>query len=534
MALEIAVYTVATQNYFHFAKTLMESIACHEWDAARYVFLVDGDPQSPDLRSDLFTTLSLADLFDESPKTRLFRYTALEMSASIKPLAMEYLFRLGHGKVVFLDADTLVLGPMDAIVSRLDHAEVLLTPHITEPLGDAERPNDLDIIRSGVMNAGFFAARTSRGTAAFLNWWQDKLASQCIKAIEESVHAEQKWLDLAPSLFSGVCIDRSPGLNVAYWNLAHRELAKRGSSYRVGDSAVIFFHFSGVLPENPSILSHFDGRFTAFNLPTTVASLLRFYIERLEHNGLDEYRHRPYGFDFFSDRITRIPPLVRRVYREHESIQETFGDDPFDESRDPGFVTTYNRTVRTGQPPLTWLAYEIYLGSNDLRARFPQVPGLDTRDYLVYLASVVAPQYALSEAFLKPLRLRRPNQSGLVLAPILRTARNLARQSLIHVRSGIDRLDPPHYSRSNSASSAPKLPQQAQGFHEWMNHLLGSAASRIRRTPWIKRAGRSMLDSIQSPPPGACQANRPAALQSEGHSSGPQCGGLAGSSDRSG
>ena len=96
MSREVAVFTVATQNYFHFAKTLMESIASHEWDVDMYVFVVDGEPVSPDLQSDLFSTVGLDELFAVPPKIRLFRYTALEMSGSIKPVAMEYLFREGY------------------------------------------------------------------------------------------------------------------------------------------------------------------------------------------------------------------------------------------------------------------------------------------------------------------------------------------------------------------------------------------------------------------------------------------------------
>jgi glycosyltransferase involved in cell wall biosynthesis len=500
MAREVAVYTVATQSYFHFAKTLMESIERHEWDVDAYVFLVDGDPRSPELQSDLFVTLSLDDLFTVPPKPRLFRYTAQEMSASIKPIAMEHLFRLGYGKVIFLDADTLVLGPVDTIVSRLDHAEVLLTPHITEPLVDASHPNELDIIRAGTMNSGFFAARICRGAEAFLKWWQGKLATQCIKAIEEGVHVEQKWLDLAPSLFPGVCIDRSPDLNVAYWNLAHREVTQTGGSYFVGDAPLIFFHFSGVLPENPTILSMYDGRFSAASLPPTVGTLLRYYIGRLKHNGLEEYRRRLYRYDFFSDRVTLIPPAVRKMYRDYEGIQKAFADDPFDESRDPGFAATYNRLLRTEGPPLTWLAYEIYRGSDELRRRFPLVPGLDTHDYLGWLSSVMAPQCGLSEAFLKPLRPPRPHPSASLLGPFLRTTRSLARQALIYARSSMDRFDPPHYDRTVGDSLASTIPQQARGFRGWMSQVLGRTASRIRRTPWMKRTGVAMLDSIQSPP----------------------------------
>lgn len=500
MAGGLAVYTVATQNYFHFAKTLMSSVAHHGWQADRYVIALDSAPQSPATFSELFSIVELLDLFPEPPKKSLFRYTALEMAASIKPLAMEYLFRAGYSKVIFLDADILVMGPADYIVSQLDHVDVLFTPHITAPLEDLLRPNDLDILRAGVANAGFFAARNGRCAERFLTWWQSKLATQCIVAPEQGLVAEQKWLELVPSLFPGVSVDRSPGLNVAYWNLPHRDVTKRRDTYFVGDSPVIFFHFSGVVPENPSILSRYETRFANGKMPLAIQGLLCEYVDLLRGNGLEEYQHRPYGFDFFSDNLTRIPPAVRKMYREYQSIQEAFGDDPFDVSRDPDFASTYNRSIRSDRPNLTWLAYEIYRGSKELSARFRHVPGLDTDDYLLWLSSVMASQYGLTETFLRPLRMHRPLQSSAVLGPALNRVRSLAKFTLVRAASYIERFDSSDGDRPSPTSSPGQALHQARAFRAWKKPLLNRLKGLLRRVPRLKTAGRSILDVIKSPP----------------------------------
>jgi glycosyltransferase involved in cell wall biosynthesis len=506
----IAVYTVVTQNYFHFSKTLAESIVEQEWPVDIYVFVVDGDESCADLHSDIFTTLSLDELFPVRPLTRLFAYSAFEMVISIKPMAMQHLLRKGYEEAIFLDADVLALGSIDPITSRLDHADILFTPHITEPVEDAYHPGDLDIIRAGTLNAGFFAARSGDSASAFLEWWQRKLATQCLFAPDEGLHYEQKWCDLISSLFPQVYIDRSPGLNVAYWNLVQRLVYKTGKSYFVGKIPVTFFHFSGIVPEDPSILSRYDDRFTLKGVPETVSALLKGYIERLRRNGLTEYQHRQYRYDFFSDGITFIPPKAREMYRRYQSIQEVFGDDPFDVSRDPGFRSTYNKKILHGRPALTWLAYEIYKGSNEVRARFPWVPGPDNRNYVKWLTSVMGRQYRLPEAFLVPLRSSATHSYGGIWEPILRWTRDALIKvrfgfdtstpdeqtinALLNARFGLDEFIPTNRDQEASASGRRSW---ARDLNKWMLSSLSRVAKKAMRAPGVKWAGKVAFDFIQ-------------------------------------
>jgi glycosyltransferase involved in cell wall biosynthesis len=510
---KIAVYTVVTQNFFHFAKTLAESIVEQKWPVDIFVFVVDGDRGSSDLCSDIFTTLSLDDLFPRRPVIRLFMYTAFEMVVSVKPMAMQHLLRKGYEKVIFLDADILILGSIDPITSRLDHTDIMITPHITEPVQDTYHPGDLDFIKSGTLNSGFFAARNSDSTSTFLEWWQSKLATQCLYAPNEGLHYEQKWCDLIPSLFPQVYIDRSPGLNVAYWNLAQRDLKKVGDSYYVGDAPLIFFHFSGVVPEDTSILSRYDGRCTLTGDGGPLSTLLNDYVGRLRRNGLATYQHRQYRYNFFSDKITFIPPIVRKMYREHESIQEVFGDDPFDFSRDPGFRFTYNKKILTGRPALTWLAYEIYQGSKELMARFPHVPGIDSRNYVEWLTSVMPEQYRLPKAFLGPLVSGLSDGPSSVWEPILRGLK----KGLTSARFGLDKTNPEYLDRqtkdalnndrSGLDKTIPAYPHQesstslgrwGKGLRRRMFGTLSLVASKMKMVPGVKWAGRVALSFIQS------------------------------------
>lgn len=41
--------------------------------------------------------------------------------------------------------------------------------------------------------------------------------------IPRGLFTDQKWMDLVPDA-AKACIERHPGWNVAYWNLAHRDV----------------------------------------------------------------------------------------------------------------------------------------------------------------------------------------------------------------------------------------------------------------------------------------------------------------------
>jgi hypothetical protein len=113
----------------------------------------DGDQSSPDLCSNMFTTLPCDDLFAEKTVIRLFMYTAFQMVVSVKPMAMQCLLRAGYEKVIFFDASILILGSIGPITSRL--------PHTDNPGGGPRRANPTTTTDQTV-DSGFWTALTGR------------------------------------------------------------------------------------------------------------------------------------------------------------------------------------------------------------------------------------------------------------------------------------------------------------------------------------------------------------------------------------
>jgi len=396
---------VTTCNHFHFAKTVMESIARSGTSAERFVFLVDAGADMDRYSSNLFRTITLECISVPNRQQTCFTHSSFEMSALSKPFVMDYLLGRGYAKVLYIDADTYVYHSLDHTIGQLDYHDGLFTPHITRSLDGEHMPNDLDILTAGTINTGFFALKACNTTGALLKWWQEKVIHDCYNEAQRGVFVEQKWIDLISSLFPTLVLDRSPGMNVAYWNLPHRQITKKGATYYVDAAPLIFFHFSGFDPHHPSVLSKYDTRFLKRGIPEPIPELIAEYVDRLKANGLDFYGNQPYRFDYFSDGKTFISPLIRKAYRSDESIQRVYDKDPFDINKDPGFGATYNRQAYGPKNPVTPVLVAFHSAEEEARRMFPNLVGASAIGLARWFLEWGPTKYRVDEAFWRPIEM---------------------------------------------------------------------------------------------------------------------------------
>ncbi len=399
-----AIFTICSGNYFHFARTLMDSIARSDTNGDLFVLLVDRNLDEDAFRGSSFTTVSLPELDLPHANKLCFKYTILELNTAVKPYFFERLFDRGFDRAIYLDPDIFVYRSLNPILERLDSHDAVVTPHISRPLNDGCKPDDLDILRSGTFNLGFLGLRASRSTRAFLGWWAEKLADGCVVDLDEGLFVDQKWCEFIPSFIETAYIERSPGYNVAYWNLPHRTVTKEAGEYRVNGDPLGFFHFSGVSPGNPLIFSKHEDRFAHAGLPSAVRELTEAYVDDVKSNDMDRYRAVPYGYGFFDGTEIPIPDAARRVYRSDSNVQRIFGDNPFDASRDPGFRRSYNRFVFGRGNPVTALCREIHARDKDLREAFPDIRGRHGITMAAWFKDLRPSEYGLHEGFIEPVR----------------------------------------------------------------------------------------------------------------------------------
>ena len=401
-----AVFTIIAKNYLAQARVLMESVERTDPTLQRFVVLID----KPDGRFkpalEPFTVIDSAALSLPQSRWFHFKYTILELSTAVKPYAAEHL--LSHyniDRLIYFDPDIVVYSSLvENVLSRLDHANILLTPHLTAEVNDGRHPDELAILRAGAYNLGFLALRNSEVVASMLKWWQERLLDDCVVSPENGLFVDQKWVDLVPGMFPGVDIVQDPGWNVAYWNLHSRDVVIDDDSVLVNSSPLVFFHFSGFDPRSPTVVSRHQDRFDMETLGPA-AELYRAYVTSLARHGFEECCDWSYSWSRFDDG-SPIPEVARPVHREDASMMEAVSD-PFSGPGRKAFESAWNapgddlRCVAAG---LTRLAMRIYSVRSDVQAAMPDPFDTDSVKFRRWLLTSGVREHQLTDELLNPIR----------------------------------------------------------------------------------------------------------------------------------
>ena len=305
------IFTIVSRNYAAQAATLMESLAAAEPQARRVVVATDGP--IPQLER-------LAEVIDArrvgAPYAAMsVYYDALELNTAVKP----YVFRRllsepGIGSATYLDPDILVFRPLDAVRRGLAEAQLALTPHLTRPLLGSAMPNDHAILQSGSYNLGFCAARAEPKVLDLMSWWADRCEFDCRVDLKAGLFTDQRWMDLAPGFVDSLAVLRTPTLNLAYWNLEGRALARSKDGWTVDGEPLGFFHFSGFDPARPDVLSKHQERVRVAP-GSPLAELLADYAAALLRNGHEASRAVPYAHLAFPSGRLVTGAMRRRALR---------------------------------------------------------------------------------------------------------------------------------------------------------------------------------------------------------------------------
>lgn len=398
-------FTIVSRNYLAYALTLMGSLAEQYPQSKRYLCLADKAADDPDLQTDLFEVVEIDRLELPEFQSFVFRYDIMELNTAVKPYMFAWLRQRHPGVgLVYLDPDILVLRQLTAVEQAFERgASLVLTPHLNAPIDDDKFPSELSIMRSGVYNCGFVAINAAHPSSGkLIDWWAEKLEFGCFVDLEAGLFTDQKWMDLAPSMFPDVCILRDDGYNVAYWNLAQRPVQKVADGFTAGGSSLVFVHFSGVSLAKPEIFSKHQDRFTAATIGG-LRPLYDRYLAGLAGNDHERHVRKPYFYGFFADGEKIATPL-RRVYRR---LFDVYGDHP---QHDPQNMdrTEFNQPcdelADDLERPITRVMYEVWRMRADLQATF-NLESAEGRDgYIRWYLATAPGEVGLPTRYVEPVR----------------------------------------------------------------------------------------------------------------------------------
>ena len=392
--------TIVAKNYVAHARTLAESFTKHHPGSRCFTLIIDDfddDQISPADEPFVVVRPSDLSLAEDDFDDMRARYSVLEFSTAVKPWLLEYMLaEHDDNGIAYFDPDIRVYSRMVELEEALQHASIVLTPHLAKPMPrDGLRPSETDIMVAGIYNLGFIGLSAGAETDELLRWWGERLRTDCWVAPDRGLFVDQKWVDWVPGLFKNVEILRVPTYNIAYWNVPTRTLERADDgSYTVDGLPLRFFHFSGYDPHRPLTFSKHQNRVPLIE-GKPLHELCHGYGERLLANQFDRVKSFPYDHDFYPSG-QRIDTFSRQLYRDAfdaGAIKASI----FTPEGEAAFADWLTETDEHG---MTRYVQQLWQQRTDLQQAYPRVPGSDLHGYLGWCRVFGKEQLAISDELL--------------------------------------------------------------------------------------------------------------------------------------
>ncbi len=324
---QVHCFTSASFAYLDRTRVLGETLRRHHPDWVFWLCLCDREPPgfTFDLRREpIDHVVRVEELGIPDLRQWLFQHDVVELCTAVKGLMLCRLMDEGARKIVYLDPDIALFSNLSEVEALLDHHNIVLTPHLTEPEdtrgGIAD--NEIGALKHGIYNLGFVAvANTSEGRR-FAQWWRDRLIEFCYDDVPNGIFTDQRWCDHVPVFFDGVHILRDPGYNVASWNISRCPITiEEDGTIRAGGRVLRFFHFTKITWVGEVMLERYArGRLSVFEL-------MKWYRGRLAANVAAGLPSGWWAYGYYADG-SPIHREHRIAYRTRPELRTRFPD-PF-------------------------------------------------------------------------------------------------------------------------------------------------------------------------------------------------------------
>jgi glycosyltransferase involved in cell wall biosynthesis len=411
----VNICTIIARNYLAQARVLASSFKQAHPDGNCTVLVIDDPSGYIDESKEQFEVLTIRDIgLPDADRMAAF-YDVMELSTAVKPWLLRTLLdRDGVDSVSYLDPDIRVFSSLQKIEDEARKHGIVLTPHFTKPLPrDGLKPSEEDILLSGSYNLGFIGLGAGRSADELLDWWSERLESDCINEPSQGYFVDQRWIDLAPGFWPDHFLLTETTYNIAYWNLPTRKLEIDGDGYKVDGEPLRFFHFSGYDPRKPRVLSKHQTR-VRMTADPALARICDEYGAALKESGYEEAATWPYGWDRTADGI-KIDRVARGLFREGVET-ERFEDSIFTPAGAAKFKEYLTQKVAgTRRAPIGRYAAVLWDSRPDLREAYPDLNGAAAVGFLEWLR-VFGPETGVSQELLTPGEPARPAAAAPVAA----------------------------------------------------------------------------------------------------------------------
>lgn len=248
-------------------------ILCLDDESERYLTSV-GDAR--------FRLVRIADLEEYAPQLLAVKSdrSRMEYIFTCTPLLMWYILDQQSNQetaVIYLDADLAFFSDPNRVLEAMKDGSVGIIEH-RYPGRQAQR-----LAKYGRFNVGWVGIRADHDGMACVRWWSERCLEWCFDTPSNGRYADQGYLDQFPELFDNVVIIPNPGMNLAPWNTAGRNVRDVDGEVLADDDPLVFFHFHGIHTRGPwSVTSQL-----VYRAPMSRAlrvDVYRPYVEALARN----------------------------------------------------------------------------------------------------------------------------------------------------------------------------------------------------------------------------------------------------------
>jgi hypothetical protein len=381
------VCTIVSNNYLAFARVLVDSLLDRHPGIEAWVLIVDEPADSIDYSAEKFQVLFAHELGIPAFRHFAFKYSLIELNTAVKPYFLAYLSRKSAAEsVIYFDPDIKIYGDLAPLFELIRDFNLVLTPHLLEPLQDDKRPSERSILLSGVYNLGFLGLHFNQETLEFLEWWQQRLYAHCLHRVADGLFVDQRWMDLAPGFVSRVHILRDPGYNMAYWNLANRHLTAESGDWYVNEVPLRFFHFSGIAVDDVEKISKYQDRYKLRDRPD-LKPLIEGYRQDLIEAGHQRLEGVAYAYGRFGNGVA-LPDVARSELWRQDARGDRWAD-PFEVTGTESYLDWLSQTVdrEDGDRALPRIALLLWESRQDLQRAFPAPLGDDYEEFVRWILS---------------------------------------------------------------------------------------------------------------------------------------------------
>jgi hypothetical protein len=240
---DTAIVSVTTRNYIYRARELFDSVEEFLPEAQRIVCCADSWEGAGMLEDNLFEVIEAASLGIPRYSQLALALNPTALCCLLKPFIAKHAFeKHSIQKVIYIDNDIGLYRRPVELLNLLDCKSIVLTPHHLQPLPENSIPNEENLFRFGLCNAGMFGVSRQSESIDFMSWW----ANWMLEPRRLHVHSgyDQVWLNFALAYCPQSVVLHDPTYNVAFWNLQERKFEARDEGFYCNGKPLATFHFS--------------------------------------------------------------------------------------------------------------------------------------------------------------------------------------------------------------------------------------------------------------------------------------------------